>query len=220
MKKISRSQCEELLKPFTDPDWEDKGLHQVFQCGENAVATDAHVLVCVPQKCAEFSISELPEARLSVVNLEEINQRAKANITAVHRLDLEMAESVWCDAMGAKPSYCTCDGGSVPGTRKTCPSCKGKGGSFCDCCGQEINCIACNEGTLPGVSCLKCSGDNPRVLFRLGAAIVTRKLLEPISKLPGACVAMAGDKDEPVWFRWQFGYGAVMPISQDGWEDA
>lgn len=181
-------------------------LHRPMQFGDQVLASDSRILVCIPGHCGH------EEAPSSVRNLtrriEQIIEEAPLTWTPAAAIDLP------------PPEPCTRRDGSGVMYRVDCPECGGAGeferGAHTYCCNEcDGEGSITNKHPTHGArseACDICEGSGASLQpVTVGEMRVQRRYLASIAELPNAQVAPTHEEQALV-FIFDGGWGALAPL--------
>lgn len=177
-------------------------LRRPMQFGDQVLASDGHILVCIPGRSGHSGYEEAP---LGVCNftrrVEQIIKGAPLTWTPAAAIELPPPEPcVLCDGSGV---MCQLD----------CHECDGKGefvhGTHTYCC------MECDgEGVIARAQpCDICEGSGASIQpVTVGEVRVQRRYLAAIAELPGAQIAQS--HEGILVFTFDGGWGALAPCDE------
>ena len=118
------------------------------------------------------------------------------------------------------PELVTCGVCGGAGTVCECPECLGTGEDICRCCGGYVDCDNCSgDGHIEGddESCRECFGEGEVPVNRdwsvpFGSSLANFRYLQLFQSLPNVEASISQFDESPIRFRFDGGYGVLMPI--------
>jgi len=190
------------LTRFTDPNYP---IGHPWVKGGWRYATDGRVCARVPAPGEPDTEGKHPDAFAIFVSV-----------------DLSKCVDPWSPgpAMRKEMDCEQCEGEGLIG-RERCEECGGRGDVECSECGQDTECDECDgEGFFgDGEKCPECDGKRRTVqefARPFGPAFIAVKYERLVSGLPGVRCITPTEATKPIFFVFDGGQGAVMPLNPDG----
>ena len=204
------------IKKFCSTDKHRKEICTVLYTGNEAVATDGHVMVCI--------LSDHPR------ETEEIRLRTVGQIDNIlSRFSDVSNSSGWCTIPDLPPEEeRACPDCNGTGKEVACASCDGEGEIELDHSWQDyagkwhnddytVECSHCEgtgiENEIIGGQCVNCHGTGKVIVeqhINFGFAVFDRELLAKVAALPG-CKMLPGKRYQENLIRGDGWRGIIMP---------